>query len=139
MSGGKAIPEGADLKSDTYKIPGNYYCGSNKIIGGLINCPVSSAFILKVEYSTGVENPRQTFKEYNTGKIVSRLFDEYTQKWIADVSYITNSDISVASSPHIEIRMEDSVQGRRLVITDPGQNKWYGNILMDMTGDGTLP
>lgn len=57
----------------------------------------------------------------------------------SEQTLITNSDISVASSPHIEIRMEDSVQGRRLVITDPGQNKWYGNILMDTTGDGTLP
>lgn len=137
LSGGTLIQNNANLND--FFTPGNYYCPGSVAAQTLINCPCNNAFIMKVELGTGREYPTQTIVEFNTGRRFFRVFVIDTHSWRDWISYITNSDISVASSPHIEIRMEDSVQGRRLVITDPGQNKWYGNILMDTTGDDTLP
>lgn len=92
LQGGIAIPSGANLKSDTYRIPGNYYCPTNDIASTLINSPVKDAFILKVEKATGDSYPKQVFKEYNTGKIVSRVYSSSQGIWFDEISYVTNSD-----------------------------------------------
>lgn len=94
LQGGIEIPSGADLKSDAYRKPGNYYCPTNDIAATLINSPVSNAFILKVEKATGDSYPKQIFKEYNTGKIISRVYSLSQGIWFDEISYVTNSEIN---------------------------------------------
>ena len=108
LQGGIAIPSGADLKSDTYRKPGNYYCPTNDIASTLINSPASNAFILKVERATGNSYPRQIFAEYNTGKIISRVYNQSQGTWFNNVSYVMNSDLAAVvmtktrtENPHV--------------------------------------
>lgn len=81
------------MYSDTYKIPGNYYCSSDTTVEGLKNCPFRKAFKLTVDYSNGTAYPRQTFIEYNTNTVYRRTWVEYRNCWVGEVSYITNSDL----------------------------------------------
>lgn len=82
LDGGIPIPESADMNSDTYKTPGNYFCSSSTIANSLKNVPFSNtAFTLKVGYSTGKSYPSQTFKAYRTGKVAYRIYDAYSQGW----------------------------------------------------------
>lgn len=82
MDGGIPIPESADMNSDTYKTPGNYFCSSSTVANSLKNVPFSNAaFTLKVGYSTGKSYPSQTFKAYRTGKVAYRMYDAYSQEW----------------------------------------------------------
>lgn len=93
LKGGVEIPEAADMKSDTYKIPGNYYCSKNSSVATLLNCPVNSAFTLKVEYSAGTGYPKQVFRDFCFGQIIVRTYDPYQNKWFDEVSYIRDSDL----------------------------------------------
>ena len=95
FSGGTSIPENADMKSSQYLIPGNYYCGSNITAVTLSNCPFDSAFLLKVEWSLGgnAQYIRQTFKQYDNNKIISRVYFVNESKWQDETQYITNADI----------------------------------------------
>lgn len=93
LSGGTRIPSGADMLADTYRVPGNYACIDNTIASTLKNCPISKAFILKVDLSTGNAYPRQTFLQFNNGKVFTRVFDAFENKWAETFSNITNADI----------------------------------------------
>lgn len=93
LSGGTRIPSGADMLADTYRIPGNYACIDNTIASTLKNCPISKAFILKVDLSTGNAYPRQTFLQFNNGKVFTRVFDAFENKWAETFSNITNADL----------------------------------------------
>ena len=98
MKGGIKIPNGADLKSETYRVPGNYYCDTNTVANTLINCPVYQAFSLKVELGNGNDYPKQTFREYSSQKIVTRTFNPYDNTWTDDVSYVRSSDLALKNS-----------------------------------------
>lgn len=77
LQGGTAIPSGADL--NTYSTPGNYYCQTNAIAATLKNCPTSGmAFTMKVEYSQGTGYFSQTIKEYDSGTIYYRYYNNAT-------------------------------------------------------------
>lgn len=93
LSGGTRIPSGADMLADTYRVPGNYACIDNTIASTLKNCPISKAFILKVDLSTGNAYPRQTFLKFNNGKVFTRVFDAFENKWAETFSNITNADL----------------------------------------------
>lgn len=97
LKGGTPIPAGADLKSDTYKVPGNYFCDGNNTVSTLINCPFSRAFALKVELGTGNGYPKQTFRQYDNGKITMRTFDSYNNSWMDEYSYVRNSDLATTT------------------------------------------
>lgn len=92
MSGGTPIPVGADLNSDAYKVPGNYYCHGNNIAATLLNCPLNNAFILKVDRGTGTGYPRQIFYEYLNEKIIMRTYLEDINQW-KEISLVTNNDL----------------------------------------------
>lgn len=97
LSGGIRIPNNADLKSAQYLIPGNYYCDNNTTAGGLSNCPFTSAFLLKVEYSAGGtinSYVRQTFKRYIDGAIISRIYFSNSSSWGEDDQYATIADVN---------------------------------------------
>lgn len=94
LSGGTRIPSGADMFADTYRVPGNYACVDNTIASSLKNCPISKAFVLKVDLSTGNAYPRQTFLQFNNGKVFTRVFDAFENKWADTFSNITNADLS---------------------------------------------
>lgn len=94
LSGGTRIPSGADMFADTYRVPGNYACVDNTIASSLKNCPISKAFVLKVDLSTGNAYPRQTFLQFNNGKVFTRVFDAFENKWAETFSNITNADLS---------------------------------------------
>lgn len=83
LSGGTEIPSNADLKSSQYLIPGNYCCPSNITANTLLNCPFKSAFILKVEISSGIGSQyiRQTFTQYDNSNVVSRVYLGDTSTW----------------------------------------------------------
>lgn len=77
LQGGTAIPSGADL--NTYSTPGNYYCQTNAIAATLKNCPTSGmAFTMKVEYSQGTGYFSQTIKEYDSGTLYYRYYNNAT-------------------------------------------------------------
>ncbi len=90
LTGGKKIPNGADLKSPEYMIPGNYYCSSNDNASTLINCPVSSAFTMKVEHGTGDSYPRQTFTTLH-GNVMIQGYDPYNHVWSFENQLITKN------------------------------------------------
>lgn len=83
MDSGISIPDGADLSSDTYKIPGNYYCSNNDRVKTLKYGPVGieEAFTLKVELSNGTMYPRQTYKTFTNTKIWVRTWDSFENRW----------------------------------------------------------
>lgn len=99
MDGGIPIPESADMNSDTYKTPGNYFCSSSTVANSLKNVPFSNAaFTLKVGYSTGKSYPSQTFKAYRTGKVAYRMYDAYSQEW-SDWLYFSDDAAIFVGTP----------------------------------------
>ena len=95
LDGGIPIPESADMNSDTYKTPGNYFCSSSTIANSLKNVPFSNtAFTLKVGYSTGKSYPSQTFKAYRTGNVAYRIYDAYSQGWSDWIYFSDDATVS---------------------------------------------
>lgn len=84
------------MNSEAYRVPGNYACVDNTIASSLKNCPISKAFVLKVDLSTGNAYPRQTFLQFNNGKVFTRVFDAFENKWAETFSNITNADFTSA-------------------------------------------
>lgn len=74
LSGGEAIPRGADL--DAYVQPGNYYCRYDVIASSLLNCPIDKAFTMKVELCIGTAYPCQTLRLFATGSLYYRINTE---------------------------------------------------------------
>lgn len=97
MKGGIHIPNGSDMKSNTYLVPGNYYCGSDDDSKTLVNSPFETAFVLKVEYSTGNAYPKQIFKSWR-GPIATRVFDPLNSRWIYENEISLKSDFAVTNS-----------------------------------------
>ena len=92
LSGGILIPDNADLYSDDYKVPGNYYCPGNANAATLKNCPLSKAFILKVDYTNGTQYIRQSFTQYDTEQNHQRIWNPIANKWEHESSLLTNAD-----------------------------------------------
>lgn len=101
LSGGILIPDNADLYSDTYKVPGNYYCPSNVNAVTLKNCPLSKAFILKVDYTNGTQYIRQSFVQYNIEQNYQRIWNPPSNVWEHDLSLLTNLEVQRGSTPGI--------------------------------------
>lgn len=80
LSGGTQIGENDNLNS--YTIPGNYYCNTNVLASTLQNCPIESAFTLKVELSAGVSYLCQTIREFVTGRTFYRMVLD-SGDWVA--------------------------------------------------------
>lgn len=78
LSYGVELLEGVNLND--YSAPGNYYCSANVTAATLINCPTTSAFTMKVEYSVGTSYPCQTLRVFDTGDIYYRYYDSYNTK-----------------------------------------------------------
>ena len=108
LSGGKKIPAGTDLKSDTYKLPGNYYCDSDDDAKTLTHCPFQEAFVLKISYSSGNTAPRQTFISSGTGKTVSRVWDPSENIWKDEICYLTNSDFTWKKIKQADLSTENN-------------------------------
>lgn len=104
LKGGIEIPEGADLKSDTYKNVGNYFCETISAGTTLINTPFKSAFTLKVDCPTGKNlnggYRRQTFTRYSDSKMVTRIWDPYTAggSWSAEQEIILKKDLTAQNT-----------------------------------------
>lgn len=92
LSGGILIPDNADLYSDDYKVPGNYYCPGNANAATLKNCPLSKAFILKVDYTNGTQYIRQSFTQYDIEQNHQRIWNPTANKWEHESSLLTNAD-----------------------------------------------
>ena len=92
LSGGILIPDNADLYSDDYKVPGNYYCPGNANAATLKNCPLSKAFILKVDYTNGTQYIRQSFTQYDIEQNHQRIWNPIANKWEHESSLLTNAD-----------------------------------------------
>lgn len=84
------------MYSDTYKVPGNYYCSQDSTAKTLKNCPIGHAFTMKVESSTGVASvfyPSQTIRGFNTGELFYRIYSGDTETWHDDISYVKRNDM----------------------------------------------
>lgn len=85
LSGGTKISAHEDL--NYYKNIGNYYCESNTEVETLLNCPISRAFTMKVEYPAGVTiYLSQTIRDFEDGSVYYRMFDstmwrDWTKKY----------------------------------------------------------
>lgn len=86
LTGGIEIPEGADM--DNYKTVGNYYCSGDIGAQTMQNCPFTHAFTLKIISGTGVSYPNQIFREYNTGAVATRFYNQGLNSW-SEFKYIT--------------------------------------------------
>mgnify|MGYP006906609765 FL=1 len=103
LEGGIEIPPEADMLSDTYKVPGNYFCHLSDRTKTLLNCPLRQAFTLKVDLAAGNGYPRQTFKEYNTQRIISRTYDGSNDVWMETVENATKNDIDKITTVNTEL------------------------------------
>lgn len=90
--GGISIPQGADLYSDTYKIPGNYYCPMTNTALTLKNCPCTNAFTMKVELGAGTGYPQQIFKNL-FGQRYFRVYNSDNGGWYQDTEYPSKNEI----------------------------------------------
>lgn len=77
---GTAIPKNADLNTIKYIAVGNYYCNSNTTAQSFINCPVSSAFTLRV-YTCQNEYNNETVTPFinRIRELVTFLGTKYVQ------------------------------------------------------------
>lgn len=100
LKGGASILKGEDLYADKFKIPGNYFCPSIALAKTLLNCPLSTAFTMKVDYGTGRSIPRQIFypyqMQYTNPRIVIRTFEG--GKWSADTVIPVMKDINATNT-----------------------------------------
>lgn len=110
LSGGIRIPDGSDLYSDIYKIPGNYYCPTDMSANTLINCPTNRAFVMKVELSIGTSCPCQTIHDYLTGKIYYHTFVEGLNTWSLWSKFILSSDLVFGSIGAFSILANSSIR-----------------------------
>lgn len=78
-----SIPNGADMKSDTYKIPGVYKCSTNDAAKTLLNCPIKNGFTLFVYKSMGEADPyiTQEFRDYSGLAVIKRTLTTYNGVW----------------------------------------------------------
>lgn len=81
------ISVGDDLKDISYTTPGSYLCASNATAQAVKNCPLTSAFILVVQY-VGSTNTMQTFYEYKGLKVIRRVYYGAAKDWGTEQEYI---------------------------------------------------
>ena len=97
LKGGTPISEGTDL--NTLTTPGNYYFSPNDDVFTLSNCPVISAFTMKVFYST--ENSgyylKQEIKRYNTSDHLTRHSENAGSTWSPWSKYAIASEVVLKS------------------------------------------
>lgn len=84
------ISAGDDLKDISYTTPGSYLCASNATAQSVKNCPLTSAFILVVQY-VGSTNTMQTFYEYKGLKVIRRVYYGAVKDWGAEQEYSPTS------------------------------------------------
>ena len=84
------ISAGDNLKDVSYTTPGSYLCASNATAQAVKNCPLTSAFILVVQY-VGSTNTMQTFYEYKGLKVIRRVYFGNAKDWGSEQEYIPTS------------------------------------------------
>ena len=88
MQGGTEIPSKANL--NTYLTPGNYFCVSNNVASTINASPFAHAFSMKVEYSQGTGYPRQTVRDFLTGKVATRAYNANGNNTWSDFVYFSD-------------------------------------------------
>ena len=93
LKGGTPIAEGTDL--NTLTTPGSYYFNADNQINTLLNCPITSAFTMKVFYSTGGVIPyiKQEIKQYDTNSYLTRHSEDSGSTWSAWETYVTSDEV----------------------------------------------
>lgn len=84
----------------TYTEPGNYACATNAVAATLKNCPLSTAFDLKVYRSAGGKTDGYIIQEYTAHDAKQRVlvpYDPYTSgtKWGNPITFATKSDLDL--------------------------------------------
>ena len=75
-----------NLKDVSFTTPGSYLCASNATAQAVKNCPLTSAFILVVQY-VGSTNTMQTFYEYKGLKVIRRVYFGNAKDWSVEREY----------------------------------------------------
>lgn len=96
LYGAEIIPNNADMY--TYTEPGNYACATNAVAATLKNCPLSTAFDLKVYRSAGGKTDGYIIQEYTAHDAKQRVlvpYDPYTSgtKWGNPITFVTKDDL----------------------------------------------
>lgn len=82
------IPEGADMKSSAYLVPGNYSCKTDTIANKLTNCPVNQAFVMEVSYALGTtQYIKQTIRTFTGSEKIERVYNQSAKQWISEYKY----------------------------------------------------
>lgn len=102
LSRGTLIQSNTDL--NTLTAYGNYYCSASSIVSTLSNCPVTSAFTLKVYAGTGTSYPCQLLTHYNNGSKFFRYYNSTSRTWSDWQQYVgfyqySTSDLQAGTSP----------------------------------------
>ena len=123
LKGGTSIPAGSDLKDIAYRSVGNYYCSANETAATLLNCPFSTAFLLKVEFPTGGNGQgylRQIFIRFNDGKTVTRLWDPYINngQWTGEQEVILRKDLTSINTTATDTYGTLGVSGSNTTVQD---------------------
>ena len=82
------IPASADMKSDTYTVPGVYVCRLATTAETLVNCPAKTAFTLFVYKSVG-SSDRYIIQEFRTieGGSIYKRGRSYSGSWMETYEY----------------------------------------------------
>ena len=113
------------MYSDTYKIPGNYYCPTTNTALTLKNCPCTNAFTMKVELGAGTGYPQQIFKNL-FGQRYFRVYNSDNGGWKNDVEIVTspglgiNTGVRLNSGFGVYAQVGNSNDYTRFVVN----NKW---------------
>ncbi len=88
------IPEGADMKSSKYLIPGNYCCNQTSKARTLKNCPLDSAFTLNVFFATGTSAYiMQEFNSYTGSTFVRRTIEKSSGTWLPEYKHVAGETV----------------------------------------------
>lgn len=118
LFGGIDIIESSDMNQPKFMEVGNYYCVSNEIANSLLHSPFKEAFIMKVDYATGLGYPRQTFIRYSDSCQATRIHDQWKaseNKW-SEFTYSMND--SMVSNQNILINSNFDVNQREKDVYD---------------------
>ncbi len=127
---GNAIPENSNLNSiDLLKV-NSYYCGANKTVATLLNCPTAHAFIMHVysPLSNKIDNENDDKWVYRVRKILDYEGQEYIQAVYSDSEpgvfiyrpwkqIAKTEDITAAMASHITYGTTDLTPGSSSLTT----------------------
>lgn len=129
ISGGNCLKiwSVGDWKNSGGNFPGNYGVVIRVLGYSEPEYFVGDSYFLAIVYTGSIYSPTCIF----SGSVINQ---EQEVTWIP---YVSNLTCTAVYKP-IDIHMVDDEQGRRIIITNPEKDEWYGDIRMDVKGGAEI-